>query len=149
MKSTNASTPRGDARLEPPPTLWGWANVRWGIHEAWWFARRYLIYGIVLLVVGGPTLLKRNHITTIGLVALYLLGIPSIGVIAGALRPLCRTSLGAACVGVVAVLPMILTTVMLVSPPEFGIGLRAGVTLGFSAVYGVVGGLYLRGVYNR
>jgi len=136
-------------REEPPATLWGWANVRWGLHEGWWFARRYLVYGIVLMILGGSAMLKRNHMAALGVVALYGLGIPSIGAIVGALRPLCRTSLGAAFVGMIAMLPITTLTVILVAPRSLGVGLLVGITLGFAIVYGGVGGLYLRGVYNR
>lgn len=134
---------------EPPATLWGWANVRWGVREGWWFARRYLVYGIVLMVLGGSALLKRNRITALGVVAVYGLGIPSIGAIVGALRPLCRTSLGAAFVGVIAMLPITSLTVILVAPRSLGLGLLVGITVGFAIVYGALGALYLRGVYNR
>ena len=67
----------------------------------------------------------------------------------GALRPLCATSLGAAFVGMVAMLPITTLTVILAVPHSLGIGVLAGITLGFTMVYGGVGGLYVRSAYNR
>lgn len=136
-------------RLEPPATQWGWPNVRWGIGEGWWFAKRLLVLGIVLMALGGPSILRRNHVTALGLVALYGVGIPSIGAIAGALRPLCRTSLGTAFVGTVAVLPVSFCLAFLVLPLSWGVGFRTWYPLGFSILYGTLGGIYLRSVYNR
>jgi len=140
---------RGGPPDEPPPTLWGWANVRWGIREGWWFARRYLLYGIILMLLGGSALIRRNPTTALAVLALYGLGISGIGAIVGALRPLCRTSLGAAFVGMVAMLPVATLTVIVAVPHSLGIGILVGITLGFTIVYGIVGGLYLRSAYNR
>jgi len=49
----------------------------------------------------------------------------------------------------IAMLPITTLTVILVAPRSLGVGLLVGITLGFAIVYGGVGGLYLRGVYNR
>jgi hypothetical protein len=104
---------------------------------------------MVLIALGGWAVLKRNHITLLGVVAVYGLGIPSIGAIVGALRPLCRTSWGAALVGMIAMLPITAFTAILVIPRSLGVGILVAITFGVAIVYGGVGGLYLRSVYNR
>jgi hypothetical protein len=145
-----ANAPIEPARLTNPRRHPGaGANVRWGIREGWWFARRYLLYAIILMLIGGSVLIRRNPTTALAVLALYGLGISSIGAIVGALRPLCQTSLEAAIVGMVAMLPVTTLTVILAFPHSVGIGGLVGITLGFTIVYGGVGGLYLRSAYNR
>ena len=145
----SALTPRLDPLREPPPQLWGWPNVLWGVREGWWFAKRYLIYAIVLMLLGGPAFLRRNHVTALGLLMVYALGIPSIGAIAGALRPLCRTALGTAVVAAFAMIPITAAIVLLAVPSEYPVWIKVGVCVGFPLVCGPIGGLYLRSVYSR
>lgn len=140
---------RPSPKPEPPPTQWGWHNVTWGLREGWWFAKRYLAWSIVVIVFGGLTALKQHRLTLLGIAVTYGLGIPSIGAIVGALRPLCQSSLGAALVGMVAMIPMTFFVGFMVLPRSLSLGVDFTICLGLSIVYGGVGGLYLKGVYNR
>jgi hypothetical protein len=90
------------------------AGLTWGLS----FASVFSLVATVLVLLRGPALLREYHTTYLGLVAGYLFGGITAGVITGLLLPLCRHIVGAMLVGFVAILPFGFLTVLTLYPPE-------------------------------
>jgi len=102
----------------------------------------YFALDLARVAVGRGELLARWHFTLVGMVAFYLCGGISVGVLIGLMLPLVKNSTGAAIVGTLALLPAsyFMFTVMLPNDED-----RSAVlvlTAIFSVLYGSLGGVY-------
>ena len=119
------------------------SNLRIGIREGVGYAALYAAVGVLSVLVRGPDLLREYQISVGELLAFYVVGGVSAGVIAGALLPLGRHPVGAIVVGFLAMLPTCVVGSLLVFSPHEWKEMIPAVPLIAAAIYGVFGGLMM------
>lgn len=129
-----------------------WRNARWGIVGGLVVAAIYSVWIIILMFVQGSVTLTvrgQEQVNGVVVIASYLVGGVGGGAVVGILRPLLARKAGAAIVGVIAAIPMILAVRVVLrgfQPWDS----EDAVVLGISCVIlGVFGGLILWGVLHE
>lgn len=118
------------------PLRGSWDRVWVGI-KAWLpVAHSFTAVAVVLTLFTGGTILEKygKGMGLVEVVVVYYLGAILAGAIFGGLAPLKRTVLGAAFVGVVAMLPVGLMIIPLVAPP----GMRVSFVVACAVVFALV-----------
>ncbi len=94
------------------------ANVRLGVTYGVGIGGTFALGSLVTAFVRGAGFLDDYRISLVGLIAFNLLGGAATGAIVGLLLPLAkRSAIGASAVGFVAMLPISLLGMLLVTPP--------------------------------
>jgi hypothetical protein len=107
------------------------------------YAAVYFVLDLLKVGLGGREVLHRWHMTLPTMIAFYGFAVITVGAIGGLLLPLARYTWGAASVGFLALLPMSYLGFDIVLPASASISARLVLTVLFSGVYGILGGLYL------
>ena len=78
------------------------ANLRWGIGWGLGFATIYSLFVSAMYLLQGPAYVARYGVTLVSIIAAYLFAGLCGGALLGLLRPITRSRVGAALVGIVA-----------------------------------------------
>lgn len=122
-------------------------NLTLGIRWGFIFGAAYSLWAGVLFLLRGSTPFRGHNVTVVEAVATYLIGGVIAGGIVGILLPLTRWKLGAALVGMVAVLPVsigVIGSMQGFSPWTEG---HTFVVAMMSLLLGGGGGLILRNIF--
>jgi hypothetical protein len=97
-----------------------WENVTTGVRWGVYFGVVFSAIATVMVIIAGPGSLaeKGYNVGYLGLIALYLVGGFVSGALAGAMLPLCRTTVGVMVTGAVAALPLMFLVAPVVVPRE-------------------------------